>query len=193
MTSARAIAAASSAWSNARSAARVTFAPVLMSARATIVRRSSTITHLVCVEPTSTPAANAMCRLLCCGPGLEWPGLHCGRLGELAMGEGFEERVDAIAHLRLREIARVLEVRLDEQRRHAALREIFTHIALAGREQPAALHRVDDERVRVPLLEVAFDLVVALQEVAVGEVPTQQMLGDALQRPVRVVDEAEFP
>src|SRR5581483_7300112 len=113
---------------------------------------------------------------------------------ELAMLDAFEEGVNAVLELRLRVVARILQVRLDQQSGPALLTsEVLAHVALAGREEAAALDRVDDDPVRAPFFDVAADLLVALQEVAVAHVLLEHVLGDALQRVSGVMLEAKFP
>src|SRR5512143_1990690 len=107
-------AASRAAW-YAASAARITFAPVEVMARPTMSPPSSTITALVCVEPTSTPAAYAMVP--------PPPRSAAARRGELpARCQALEERVDPVLELRLGDHPPVHHVGLDEQARDVAHR-----------------------------------------------------------------------
>src|SRR6266571_1596884 len=119
---------------------------------------------------------------------------RCMRGDELLVLERLEEGVDPVLELRLGVVARVLEVGLDEKRRYAELaREVVAHVPLPGGEEAAGLDRVDDQRVRFPLLDVTLDLLVARGDRAVGEVLAEHLLGNGLEWPLGVVAEAPLP
>src|SRR5581483_5842760 len=124
--------------------------PVSMSDRPRMRRCPSMTTALVCVDPTSTPPTiitSSPCR-------------HRGT--GFAGSERLEEGVDAVFELGLRPEAWIDQVRLDEQRRHALdPREVLAAVGHSGAHRPAALDRVIDDAVGLPIADCAGQLVLA--------------------------------
>src|SRR3989304_7610397 len=113
---------------------------------------------------------------------------------KLLVLQRFEERIDSVFHLRLGEVARILEVRLNEQRRDTKLlREVLPHVSLTRGEETAALDRMDHQGVSRPLLNVAPKLRVALEEVPIRDVPLEHVLGGGLGGRVRVMPGPKLP
>src|SRR5208282_5424417 len=112
----------------------------------------------------------------------------------LGVLQRLEESVDTGPGLGFPKVAGIFQVGLDVERGHAQLLgEVIAHVALAGGEQAAALHKVDHEAVGVPLLNVAAELFVALQKAPVGYVLLNHVHGHRFEGMVGVVTETEFP
>ena len=73
------------------------------------------------------------------------------------------------------------------------LGEVVAHVALSGGKQAAALHKVNDDAVRLPFLHVTMDLLIPLKIISVGHVVGQHVHGHGLKRPLRIMPEAELP
>src|SRR3990172_681772 len=142
-------------------------------------RSWSITTALVVVEPRSMPMKQ---RMACPSVG--------GGAGALLV-DHLEVALEPVLDVRRREVPRVDEIGLDERGGlPGALLDLAQDEELPGGEAVAALDRVDQQAVRLVLLDVPADHVDPLREVEVG-VAAGAVLGQRLERPVGVVPEAE--
>jgi hypothetical protein len=110
------------------------------------------------------------------------------------MFQRFKKRIDPILHLCLRKISRVLNIGFYEESGDTQIfGEILPHIALSCGKEAAALYRMDHKGIGGPFLYVPVDLVVALEEITIGEVPFQHVFCNRLQGPHWIMLETELP
>src|SRR6266496_827613 len=144
-------------------------------------RFSSSRTALVVVEPRSMPTKVFM----------RFPSGGGARAGPLLL-DHLEIALEPVLDVGGGEIARVDEIGFDEGRRlAAALLDLAHDQQLSRREAVAALDRVDQEAVRLVILEVVGQEIDAHRQAAVG-VAAEAVFGESLQRLVGIVTEAEI-